>query len=133
MAKQTTEKKQQSRLMKLEVYVNTRKNHATNRDFKAFSVKMKDGKWHDLQFTKEVPQSILPTAHSLVFVREDKMNVDTSGKYLKVWVKEVEKIIQFERPLEDLAQYFEEVDENATDEDMKKEIEKEVVEEELPF
>ena len=98
---------EQAKMLKVEVYVKTRKNKATKHEFKCYSCKMKDGKWYDLKFTKDVPEGLLPKSHSFIYVQPKNLNIDKSKKYLVVWVKGVEYIEAIERPVEDLEQYFE--------------------------
>ena len=94
--------------MKLEVIVKKRENHVTKHEFTCYAVKMKDGKWYDLRFTKDVPVDQLPKSYSNVFVNADNINLDKRTKYVKVWVKKVERIEPIERPIDDLGQYFDE-------------------------
>lgn len=96
--------------LKLEVLVKERTNKATKHSFNAYAVKMKDGKWYDLSFTKDVPQSSLPKSHSFVFAPATDVNIDNSKKYKRVWVKSIARVEVIERPLEDLTQYFDEED-----------------------
>lgn len=101
---------QEKKLLQIDVWVKTRKNHATKHEFKCYSCKMKDGKWYDLKFTKDVPEGLLPKSHSYIYVKAENLNIDKSKKYPVVWVKAVEFIKVIERPVEDLEQYFESVD-----------------------
>lgn len=94
------------KVLKIEVYVNTKTNKATKHDFKCYSCKMKDGKWKDLKFTKDVEQKDLPQSHSFIYVKPENVNLDKRTKYVKVWVKAIERVEVIEKPLTDLEQYF---------------------------
>ena len=96
-----------AKTLKIEVIVKRRKNHLNGHDFTCYACKMRDGKWYDLKFTKDVPQDKLPKSHSNIYVLESNINLDKRTKYLKVWVKAVERLEMIEKPLEDLTQYFE--------------------------
>ena len=97
----------EAKVLKIEVYVKTKTNKATKHDFKCYSCKMKDGKWKDLKFTKAVDAKDLPQSHSFIYVKPENVNLDKRTKYVKVWVKGIERLEVIERPLEDLEQYFE--------------------------
>ena len=99
--------------LKIEVFVKTKTNKATKHDFVCYSCKMKDGKWKDLKFTKDVDAKLLPQSHSYIFVKPENINLDKRTKYVKVWVKGIEKVEVISRPLEDLEQYFDTEDDNA--------------------
>ena len=108
VTKTVKELESKTKTMKLEVIVKKRVNNVNKHEFTCYAVKMKDGKWADLKFTKDVPVEKLPKSHSNIYVKADNINLDKRSKYVKVWVKAVERIEMIERPLEDLTQYFEE-------------------------
>ncbi|MBO7693997.1 MAG: hypothetical protein J6T10_15365 [Methanobrevibacter sp.] len=108
VTKTSKELEAKTKTMKLEVIVRKRLNHVNNHEFTCYAVKMKDGNWRDLRFTKDVPDDKKPKAYSNIYVKAENISLDTRGKYVKVWVKAVERVKALQRPLEDLSQYFDE-------------------------
>ena len=104
MATQVTEA---TKTYELETIVRKKKNKTNGSMFTTYAVKMKDGKWIETRFTKNVPKSKMPTAYSKIVVSQDMMNIDKRGKYPKLWIKGVESVEPLERPIDDLSQYFE--------------------------
>lgn len=62
-----------------------------------------------VKFTKDVPADIIPNVSSTL-ICEDK-NVSISFEKEQVWISGVEDISPMERPVTDLSQYFEVIDE----------------------
>ena len=62
-----------------------------------------------VKFTKDVPADIIPNVSS-VLICEDK-NVSISFDKEQVWISGVEDVTPMERPVTDLSQYFEVIDE----------------------
>ena len=78
-------------------------------DRTANSLKLKDGKWCEVRFTRDVTE--LPVAYSELICESENVNFDRRNKYPICWIKGVVSIKQLERPVEDMTQYFEEVNE----------------------
>ena len=57
------------------------------RSFKAYRVVTKNGKFMDCKFRKDCKN--IPTEPCIIVVDEENANVDTSGRYPVLWVKEV--------------------------------------------
>lgn len=72
-------------------------------EFIAFKGFTKKG-WTDLRFTKEVSNP--PKTNSIIFVKEENLNVNQKGRFPVIWVRAIEKIeeIKYEQKVED---YFE--------------------------
>lgn len=62
-----------------------------------------------VKFTKDVPADIIPNVSSTL-ICEDK-NVSISFEKDQVWISGVEDVVPMERPVTDLSQYFEVIDE----------------------
>ena len=62
-----------------------------------------------VKFTKDVPADIIPNVSSTL-ICEDK-NVSISFDKEQVWVSGIEDVSPMERPVTDLSQYFEVIDE----------------------
>lgn len=62
-----------------------------------------------VKFTKDVPSDIIPNVSSTL-ICEGK-NVSISFDKEEVWITGIEDVIPMERPVTDLSQYFEVVDE----------------------
>lgn len=103
MATQATEA---TRQFNLEIIVRKKKNKTNGNIFTTYAVKQKDGKWIETRFTQDVPKSKMPTAYSEIVVSQDMMNIDKRGIYPKLWIKGVESVKPLEKPIDDLAQYF---------------------------
>lgn len=63
-----------------------------------------------VKFTKDVPADIIPNVSSTL-ICEDK-NVSISFEKDQVWISGVEDVTPMERPVTDLSQYFEVIDES---------------------
>ena len=96
-----------TKIYELEIIARKKKNKTNGNMFMTYAVKMKDGKWIETRFTKDVPWTKLPTTWSRISVKADSLSIDKRGKYPKLWIRGVESITQLERPIEDLEQYFE--------------------------
>lgn len=103
--------KEKKQLFRLEVLVKNRKNKSTGNSFKSYCCRKADSdeKWTDLRFTKEVTN--LPQSHSIIYVPVNDLNIDRRNQYPKIWVKSVDRIEVIDKPIEDLSQYFEVVEE----------------------
>lgn len=93
------------KVLKLEISVKTIKfaGETGEESFLAYKVFTKKG-WVDLKFTKDVKNA--PTKNCFIFVDTDKLNINKTGRFPIVWVKEIAKIeeINFTQKVED---YFE--------------------------
>ena len=63
-----------------------------------------------VKFTKDVPEDVIPFVSSTL-ICEDK-NVSISFEKEQVWVSGIEDVTPMERPVTDLSQYFEVIDES---------------------
>lgn len=63
-----------------------------------------------VKFTKDVPEDVIPIVSSTL-ICEDK-NVSISFGKEQVWVSGIEDVSPLERPVTDLSQYFEVIDES---------------------
>lgn len=61
-----------------------------------------------VKFTKDVPADIIPNVSSTL-ICEDK-NVSINFDKEQVWISGVEDVVPMERPVTDLSQYFEVID-----------------------
>lgn len=62
-----------------------------------------------VKFTKDVPDDMIPEVSSTL-ICEDK-NVSLNHNLNQVWITKILDVSPMERPVEDLSQYFETVDE----------------------
>lgn len=99
-----------SKQIELNIVVKTRLNQVTKSTFKSYACQGSNGEWYTVRFTKDVPAEDLPVAFSKVYVLPENAFIDRRNDKLKLWIKKVEKVVQCERPIEDLTQYFKEVE-----------------------
>lgn len=71
---------------------------------------VKDDRLFSVKFTKDVPEHVIPNVSS-VLICEDK-NVSISFDKEQVWISRIEDVTAMERPVTDLSQYFEVIDES---------------------
>lgn len=95
--------------IRLEVIVRNKINRHNGKQFKTYATKLKDGKWCEVRFTRDVTE--FPVAYSELICESENVNFDRRNKYPICWIKGVVSIKQLERPVEDMTQYFEEVNE----------------------
>lgn len=62
-----------------------------------------------IKFTKDVPIDIIPSVSSTLIC--DDKNVTMVLNRNRIWITGIEKVVPMERPVTDLSQYFEVVDE----------------------
>lgn len=62
-----------------------------------------------VKFTKDVPDDIIPSVSSILICDDKNVTVNFSKK--QIWVTRIEVVSPMERPVTDLSQYFEVVDE----------------------
>lgn len=63
-----------------------------------------------VKFTKDVPEDVIPKVSSVLIC--DVLNVSINHDKEQVWITGIEDVIPMERPVTDLSQYFEVVDES---------------------
>lgn len=62
-----------------------------------------------IKFTKDVPIDVVPNV-SAILICDDK-NVTLNLNKKQIWITGIEELIPMERPVTDLSQYFEVIDE----------------------
>lgn len=81
-------------------FVNVLNTSKNEREDVLFSVK----------FTKDVPEDVIPKVSSVLIC--DAINVSINHSKDQVWITGVKDVIPMERPVTDLSQYFEVVDDS---------------------
>ena len=76
----------------------------------------KEDELYSVKFTKDVSQGYIPEVSSNIICDDTHVNVNHEKR--QVWITGVESVIPMERPVTDLSQYFEVVDEEAVDEEV---------------
>lgn len=75
--------------VRLEISVREFTKKETGEKFLGYKAFTKKGKY-DLRFTKEVEN--LPTKSCIIFVPQDKVNLNRNGRYPTIWVSEILRI-----------------------------------------
>lgn len=77
----------------------TKKDGSTFIGYKGFTKKG----WYDLKFTKEVKE--LPTKSCIIFVPQEKLNINFNGKFPVIWVSEILRTEEYANNL-NVSDYF---------------------------
>lgn len=89
-------------MLKIEVSVKTIKfaGEKGEESFLAYKAFTKRG-WTDLKFTKDCKN--IPTKNSFIFVEKENVNVNRTGRFPVIWVKDIDHCeeIKFEQKVED--------------------------------
>lgn len=75
-----------------------------------FVKNVKEDELYSVKFTKDVPLDYIPNVSSYIICDASRANVNHEKR--QVWITGVESVIPMERPVTDLSQYFEVVDES---------------------
>lgn len=70
----------------------------------------KEDELYSVKFTKDVPQDYIPNVSSYIICDASRVNVNHEKR--QVWITGVESVSPMERPVTDLSQYFEVVDDS---------------------
>ena len=93
-------------MLKIEISVKTVRYAGEEKEesFLAYKGFTKKG-WIDLKFTKDVEN--VPTKNGFIYVENENVNVNRTGRFPVIWVKKIEKFeeITFTQKIED---YFSE-------------------------
>lgn len=70
----------------------------------------KEDELYSVKFTKDVPRGSIPDYSANLICDEQHVNMNTIKK--QVWITNVDAMFPMERPVTDLSQYFEVIDES---------------------
>lgn len=69
----------------------------------------KEDDLYSVKFTKDVPSDCIPDHSAYLICDEQHVNMNTIKR--QVWITKIVSVIPMERPVTDLSQYFEVIDE----------------------